>query len=102
MIGEKIIKKNIKLKQIIIFFKKIIISKANGERIYCCNLASEKSLSYTFSTLMIVIKKIIIHKKAKGISNPNETCLSAKENIVEAISKSENKVRLNTLPFNIK
>ena len=69
---------------------------------YCCNLASEKSLWYTFSTLIMVIKKIIIHKKAKGISNPNEVCLSANANIVEAISKSENKVRLNTLPLSIK
>ena len=31
-----------------------------------------------FSTLIMVIKKIIIHKNAKGISNPNEVCLSAK------------------------
>ena len=81
---------------------KIIISKANGDKIYCCNFASEKSKLYTLSTLIIVIKKIIIHKNAKGISIPKEICLSAKANIVAAINKRENKVKLKILPLIIR
>ena len=49
-------------------------------------MASEKSEAYTFSTLINEIKNIIIHKKAKGISISNVTCLRAKEKIDDSKS----------------
>jgi hypothetical protein len=65
-------------------------------------LASEKSEAYTFSTFITDIKKIIIHKKAKGISISNEICLRAREKIEEAIINKQNKTKVNMLPLIIK
>ena len=84
------------------FFTKIIISSAKGERIYCWSLASEKSEAYTFSTLISEIKKIIIHKNAKGISISKEMCLRAREKIEEAISNKQNRTKVKILPLIIK
>ena len=41
--GEKIKKNKIKFRYTIKFFTNTIISRAKGDKIYCCNLASEKS-----------------------------------------------------------
>jgi hypothetical protein len=65
-------------------------------------LASEKSEAYTFSTLINEIKNIIIHKKAKGISISNVTCLRAKEKIDDAIINKQNKTKVKILPLIIK
>ena len=57
-------------------------------------MASEKSEAYTFSTLISEIKKIIIHKNAKGISISKEMCLRAREKIEEAIINKQNRTKL--------
>ena len=69
---------------------------------YCWSLASEKSDAYTFSTLISEIKKIIIHKNAKGISISKEMCLRANEKIEEAIINKQNKTKVKILPLIIK
>ena len=68
---------------------------------YCWSFASEKSLTYTFSTLIKDIKKIIIQRNAIFTSIFTELCLSDKENMDEAINSRENKTIVKELPFNI-
>ena len=102
MIGENIKNKISKLRYIIIFLTKTIISSAKGERIYCWSLASVKSEAYTFSTLINEIKKIIIHKNASGISMSKAICLKAKEKIEEEIINKQNKTKVKILPLIIK
>tara|TARA_B100000963_G_scaffold205957_1_gene179388 strand:+ start:298 stop:585 length:288 start_codon:yes stop_codon:yes gene_type:complete len=65
-------------------------------------LASAKSEEYTFSTLINEIKKIIIHKKANGVSISKAICLKAKEKIDEAIINKQNKTKVKILPLIIK
>ena len=65
-------------------------------------MASEKSEAYTFSTLISEIKKIIIHKNAKGISISKEICLRAREKIDEAINNKQNRTKVKILPLIIK